>query len=72
MKTKHSYVITRKDYSMKKGTNIGVGIVSLLLGVVALSGCTNSFCTVVDKAHILYAIDHGVSNMTPKKKRLHT
>ena len=45
---------------MKKGTKIGLGIASLLFGVVALSGCTNSFCTVEDKAHILYAIDHGV------------
>ena len=45
---------------MKKGTKIGLGIASLLLGVVALSGCTNSFCSVPDKAHILYAIDHGV------------
>ena len=45
---------------MKKGTKIGLGIASLLFGVVALSGCTNSFCSVEDKAHILYAIDHGV------------
>lgn len=46
---------------MKKGTKIGLGLAGLLMGVVALSGCTNSFCTVVDKTHILYAIDHGVS-----------
>ena len=46
---------------MKRGTKIGLGLAGLLMGVVALSGCTNSFCTVVDKAHILYAIDHGVS-----------
>lgn len=68
MKTNHNYVITRKDYKMKKGTKIGIGIASLLLGVVALSGCTNSFCTVVDKAHILYAIDHGVSNYYDTKE----
>ena len=46
---------------MKKGTKIGLGLAGLLMGVVALSGCTNSFCSVNDKAHILYAIDHGVS-----------
>ncbi len=45
---------------MKKGAKIGIGLATLLLGVVALSGCTNSFCSTVDKAHILYAIDHGV------------
>ena len=45
---------------MKKGTKIGLGIAALLLGAVALSGCTNSFCSTVDKAHILYGIEHGV------------
>ena len=45
---------------MKKGTKIGLGIAALLMGAVALSGCTNSFCSVVDKAHILYGIEHGV------------
>ena len=45
---------------MKKGTKIGLGAATLLLGAVVLSGCTNSFCSTVDKAHILYAIDHGV------------
>ena len=47
---------------MKKSTKIGIGIAAVLFGAVALSGCTNSFCSTVDKAHILYAIDHGVSN----------
>ena len=47
---------------MKKGAKIGLGIATLLLGAGVLSGCTNSFCSTVDKAHILYAIDHGVSN----------
>ena len=45
---------------MKKGTKIGLGVAALLLGAVALSGCTNSFCSVKDKAHILYGIEHGV------------
>lgn len=45
---------------MKKGTKLGLGIGALLFGTLLLSGCTNSFCSTVDKAHILYAIDHGV------------
>ena len=45
---------------MKKGTKLGIGIGALLLGTVLLSGCTNSFCSTLDKAHILYGIDRGV------------
>ena len=46
---------------MKKGTKIGLGFTALLVGAMVLTGCTNSFCSTVDKAHILYAIDHGVT-----------
>ena len=45
---------------MKKGTKLGLGIGALVFGTLLLSGCTNSFCSTVDKAHILYAFDHGV------------
>lgn len=45
---------------MKKGTKLGIGLAALLLGGVVLTGCTNSFCSSVDRAHILYAIDYGV------------
>ena len=45
---------------MKKGTKLGIGLGALLLGAVLLSGCTNSFCSTVDRAHILYGIEHGV------------
>ena len=45
---------------MKRSTKIGLGLASLLLGAMVLTGCTNSFCSTVDKAHILYGIDHGV------------
>lgn len=45
---------------MKKGTKLGIGLAALLMGGMVLSGCTNSFCSTVDKAHILYAIDFGV------------
>ena len=46
---------------MKKSTKFGLGASLLLLGTVALSGCTASFCSVDDKAHILYMYDFGVS-----------
>ena len=46
---------------MKKGAKLGLGLTALLLGGLVLSGCTNSFCSTVDKAHIMYAIDFGVS-----------
>ena len=45
---------------MKKGTKIGIGIAALFAGAMVLTGCTNSFCSLEDKAHILYAIDDGV------------
>ena len=46
---------------MKRKTKIAFGGLALLLGAVVLSGCTASFCTVTDKAHILYAFDYGVT-----------
>ena len=45
---------------MKRKTKIGLGIVTLGLGVVALSSCTASFCSTVDRAHIIAAYDNGV------------
>ncbi len=53
---------------MKKGTKIGLGIGGLLFGALLLSGCTNSFCSTVDKAHILYGIDHGVCEYYDSKE----
>lgn len=46
---------------MKKGTKIGLGTLTLLLGSVLLSGCTASFCSNKDKAHMLYLYDYGVT-----------
>ncbi len=46
---------------MKKKTKIGLGIAMLLLGVTALTGCTQSFCTNTDSARIMYAYDPGVT-----------
>lgn len=47
---------------MKRKTKLVLGGITLLLGAVVLSGCTASFCTVTDKAHILYAFDYGITD----------
>ena len=49
---------------MKKSIKFGLGGMLLLLGVTVLSGCTASFCSSKDKAHILYAYDYGVTEYT--------
>ena len=46
---------------MKRRTKLGLFGGALLLGTVALSGCTNSFCSTKDKAHMMYAFDFGVT-----------
>lgn len=46
---------------MKKGTKLGLGAFAFLAGALVLTGCTNSFCSKDDKAHIMYAFDFGVS-----------
>ena len=45
---------------MKKRTKLTVLGLTVLAGTVLLSGCTASFCSPSDKAHILYAFDYGV------------
>ena len=47
---------------MKKRTKLTVLGLSLIAGSLILSGCTASFCSTSDKAHILYAFDYGVSD----------
>ena len=47
---------------MKKGTKLGLGGLTLLLGAVVLSGCTASFCNNSDLSHMLYAFDYGVTS----------
>ena len=47
---------------MKRKTKLALGGISLLFGAVVLSGCTASFCTVTDKAHMLYAFDYGITD----------
>ena len=45
---------------MKKKTKFGIVLSTLGIGVLALSGCTASFCSTTDKAHMLAAYDDGV------------
>ncbi|MCD8209505.1 MAG: membrane protein insertase YidC [Coprobacillus sp.] len=47
---------------MKRGSKIGLGCGIALLALVALSSCTQSFCSVKDEANILYAFDYGVTS----------
>jgi len=47
---------------MKKRTKLTIAGISVLAGALLLTGCTASFCSTNDKAHILYAFDYGVSD----------
>ena len=47
---------------MKRKAKLILGGFSLLLGAVVLSSCTASFCSITDKAHMLYAYDYGVTD----------
>ena len=46
---------------MKKRTKFTIAGLTLLAGALLLTGCTASFCSNNDKAHILYAFDFGVT-----------
>ena len=46
---------------MNRRTKLGLFGGIILLGTVALSGCTSSFCSTKDKAHMMYAFDFGVT-----------
>ncbi len=47
---------------MKKSLKFGLSGLALAAGVLILTSCTASFCSVTDKAHILYLFDYGVSS----------
>ena len=47
---------------MKKRTKLSIAGISILAGALLLTGCTASFFSDIDKAHILYALDYGVSD----------
>lgn len=52
---------------MKKKNKLILGGISLLMGSLLLSGCTKSFCTVDDQAHILYMFDYGITEYYDKE-----
>ena len=47
---------------MKKRTKLTFAGIVTIGAAVLLSGCTASFCSTADKAHIMYAYDYGVSD----------
>ena len=49
---------------MKKRTKFTIAGLTLLAGALLLTGCTASFCSTNDKAHLLYAFDYGVCDYT--------
>ncbi len=47
---------------MKRKAKLVLGGLALFFGAVVLTGCTASFCTVTDQAHMLYAFDYGITD----------
>lgn len=45
---------------MRRKLKIGLGLTLLTAGVLALSGCTASFCSTADQARMIAAYDNGV------------
>ena len=52
---------------MKKKTTIGLSIAAAVLGAVALSGCTKSFCSQADIARMKYAFEPGICYINAKE-----
>ena len=46
---------------MKKRTKLTLAGIVAVTGLLALAGCTKSFCSNVDTARMLYAFDNGVT-----------
>ena len=55
---------------MKRSTKIGLGAVAVFFATTFLAGCTASYCTVNDKAHMLYMFDPGVTVYTSEATRV--
>ena len=54
---------------MKKRTKLTIAGISILAGALLLGGCTASFCSAKDKAHMLYAFDYGVCDYYSEENR---
>ena len=48
---------------MKRKTKIGLSISAVVFGAVALSSCTQSFCSQVDLARMKYAFEPGITRI---------
>ena len=46
---------------MKKGTKFTLAGIVAVTGLLAIAGCTKSFCSNVDTGRMLYAFDNGVT-----------
>ena len=46
---------------MKKRTKLALGALVATAGIIALSSCTQSFCSYVDQGRMIYAFDPGVT-----------
>ena len=57
---------------MNRRTKLGLFGGIILLGTVALSGCTSSFCSTKDKAHMMYAFDFGVTEFYSEQNEENT
>jgi len=51
---------------MKKFKKLALAIGGLFLSTMLLSGCTANFCEPVDQAHIMFALDYGVTSYYDK------
>ena len=57
---------------MKRSLKLGIGITSLLLGVVLISSCTASFCSTAETARMMYAGEPGVSQYVTQEEAQNT
>lgn len=53
---------------MKRSNKLILAGATLLMGATLLSSCTASFCSVKDKAHMLFVFDYGVTSYVDEEK----
>ena len=50
---------------MKRRTKLGISLAAIGVGVIGLSSCTASFCSVTDLARMKYAFEPGIVRLCP-------
>lgn len=50
---------------MKRRTKLGISLAAISVGVIGLSSCTASFCSVTDLARMKYAFEPGIVRLCP-------